>query len=98
MGIAAFLVWQKGLKRKAVRNALAIFIVQLILNTLWSFIFFGQHNPGAAFIEIIILWIAIFATIVSFYKISKPAAYLLVPYILWVSFAAFLNYTLWTIN
>lgn len=98
MGIAAFLVWQKGLDRKDVKIALGIFIVQLILNTLWSIIFFGLRNPGGALIEIVFLWFAIFATIAAFAKISKPAAWLLVPYILWVSFAGFLNYSLWRLN
>lgn len=98
MGIAAFLIWKKGLDRRDVKIALAIFIGQLVLNTLWSIIFFGLHNPGLAFVEIIFLWLAILATIVSFAQISKPAAWLLVPYILWVSFAGFLNYTIWQLN
>ncbi|MFA6554567.1 MAG: TspO/MBR family protein [Candidatus Paceibacterota bacterium] len=98
MGIAAFLIWKKGLERRDVKIALSIFIGQLVLNTLWSIIFFGIHSPGGAFIEILFLWMAILATIISFYKISKAAAYLLIPYILWVSFAMFLNYTIWMIN
>lgn len=98
MGIAAFLIWKKGLDRKDVRIALGIFIGQLVLNTLWSILFFGFHNPGGAFIEIIFLWLAVLATIVVFAKISKPAAWLLVPYIIWVSFAAYLNYAIWTLN
>jgi len=98
MGIAAFLVWKKGLERKDVKIALAIFIGQLVLNTLWSIIFFGLHSPGVAFIEIIFLWIAISATIIAFAKISKLAAWLLVPYILWVSFAAYLNCAIWMLN
>lgn len=98
MGIAAFLVWKKGLGRKDVKVALGIFVGQLVLNSLWSIIFFGLQSPGAAFIEIMVLWLAIVATIVTFAKISKPAAWLLVPYILWVSFAAFLNYSIWMLN
>ena len=98
MGIAAFLVWRKGLDRRDVKIALGIFIGQLVLNTLWSIIFFCLHNPGAAFVEIIFLWLAILATIVAFVKISKPAAWLLVPYILWVSFASYLNYSIWVLN
>lgn len=82
MGIAAFLVWQKGLKRKEVRVALLLFVLQLGLNTLWSIIFFGLRSPGGALVEIVFLWLAIAATIVLFYKISKPAAWLLAPYIL----------------
>ncbi|MDQ5893653.1 MAG: translocator protein [Patescibacteria group bacterium] len=98
MGIAAFLVWKKGLDRKDVKIALGIFIGQLILNTLWSIIFFSLQSPGAAFFEMIFLWLAIFATIIAFAKISKPAAWLLLPYILWVSFAGFLNYSIWMLN
>lgn len=98
MGIALFLVWQKGLHRKDVKVAITIFFVQLLLNTFWSIIFFGNQNIGGAFLEIIFLWLAILATIIAFFKISKLAGYLLLPYIAWVSFAAFLNYTIWTLN
>lgn len=98
MGIAAFLIWRKGLEYAGVKSALAIFLFQLVLNTLWSIIFFGLKNPGIAFIEIVIMWLAILATIISFYKISKPAAYLLIPYLLWVSFASYLNYAIWMLN
>lgn len=98
MGIAAYLVWIKGLDQKNVKTALSIFIFQLILNTLWSIIFFGMQSPGAAFIEIIVLWFAILATIVTFAKISRVAAWLLVPYIVWVSFAGYLNYFIWILN
>ena len=98
MGIAAFLVWKKGLDRRDVQIALGIFIGQLVLNTLWSIIFFGLHSPGGAFVEIIFLWLAICATIIAFAKISKPAAWLLAPYIAWVSFAAYLNFTIWMLN
>ncbi|MFA5172844.1 MAG: TspO/MBR family protein [Candidatus Paceibacterota bacterium] len=98
MGIAAFLVWKKGLNRKDVKIALGIFLGQLVLNTFWSIIFFGLHSPGGAFIEIIFLWLAIFATIIAFVKISKPAAWLLIPYILWVSFASYLNFMIWISN
>ncbi len=98
MGIAAFLVWKQGLERRDVRIALGLFVGQLALNTLWSILFFGLQNPGAAFIEIIILWFAILATIVAFARISRPAAWLLVPYILWVSFASYLNFSIWMLN
>ncbi|MBI2473981.1 tryptophan-rich sensory protein [Candidatus Uhrbacteria bacterium] len=98
MGIAAFLVWRKGLERKDVKIALSIFIGQLVLNTLWSMIFFGLHSPGGALVEIMFLWLAIVATIITFAKVSKPAAWILTPYILWVSFAAYLNYSIWILN
>ncbi len=98
MGISAFLIWKKGLGRKDVKIALGIFLGQLVLNTFWSIIFFGLHFPGGAFIEIIFLWLAILATIIAFAKISKPAMWLLLPYILWVSFAGYLNYSIWQLN
>jgi tryptophan-rich sensory protein len=98
MGIAAFLVWRKGLNRRDVRTALGLFIGQLILNTLWSIIFFGLHSPGGAFGEIIFLWLSILLTIIVFARISKPAAWLLVPYIVWVTFAAYLNFSIWMRN
>ncbi len=98
MGVAAFLVWRKGLERRDVKMALGIFIGQLVLNALWSVIFFGLHSPGWALADIVLLWLAILGTMVVFYRISKPAAYLLVPYLLWVSFASYLNYLIWALN
>ena len=80
------------------RWATVLFFIQLVLNTLWSIIFFGLHSPGGALIEIVFLWLAILATIIAFYKISKPAAWLLVPYIVWVSFVVYLNYAIWLLN
>lgn len=94
MGIALFLVWKKEAKSYAIK----IFGIQLVLNILWSVLFFGLKSPGAAFVEIIILLIAIYFTIREFNKISKPAAWLMAPYFLWVSFATILNYTIWFIN
>ena len=79
-------------------NAIFIFALQLVLNILWSVIFFGLRSPGIAFFEILMLWVAILYTIVNFYRRSKPAAYLLIPYILWVSFAALLNFSIWQLN
>ena len=96
MGISLFIVWDNGLKKN--KKAVGIFGVQLILNTLWSILFFGMQNPFLGLVEIMFLWLAIFATILAFYKISKTSAYLLIPYILWVSFAAFLNYSIWILN
>lgn len=95
MGIAAFLVWKKGPARKDIKIALVIFMLQLALNTLWSIIFFGARNPGVAFLDIILLWLAILSTIYAFSKISRSAAWLLAPYIIWVSFAAYLNFMIW---
>lgn len=96
--MAAYLVWRKGWEKREVKIALWVYATQLCLNVLWSIVFFGLHSPGWAFVEIVFLWIAIISTIITFYRVSKPAAYLLVPYIVWVSFAALLNYTIWTIN
>jgi translocator protein len=98
MAIAVYLVWQKGWKKALVRSAVWIFIGQLGLNLLWSMLFFGLHNPAVALVDIGLLWLMIVWTIWAFAKISKPAAWLLVPYILWVSFAAYLNYVVVALN
>lgn len=98
MGIAAFLVWDKGFERKDVRRALSVFGIQLFLNALWSIVFFGLQNPLWAFVNIALMWIAIIGTMVLFYKISKPAFWLLIPYIAWVSFAAYLNLAIFILN
>ncbi|MCJ7680527.1 MAG: tryptophan-rich sensory protein [Candidatus Aminicenantes bacterium] len=98
MGIAAYLVWSRGWSTPGIKTALAVFAVQLILNTAWSILFFGLKNPASAFVEIIFLWAAIALTIFLFSNISRTAALLLVPYILWVSFASVLNYFLWRLN
>lgn len=98
MGISLYLVWIKGLSKKNIRFAFTIFMFQLILNILWSLLFFGMRSPQSAFYEIVILWIFIAYTIYLFAKINIKSAVLLVPYILWVSFAAILNFTIWRLN
>jgi translocator protein len=98
MGIALFLVWKEGLDRKDVKFAILIFAVQLFLNILWSLVFFGMHSIFGGLILILILWIAIFANIIAFYVISKPAGLLLIPYLIWVSIASYLNYTVYLLN
>ncbi|MEK6969392.1 MAG: TspO/MBR family protein [Nanoarchaeota archaeon] len=98
MGISLYLIWKKGIKNKQSKTAVSLFGVQLILNSLWSILFFGLRSPLFAFIEIITLWIAIILTIKYFYKISKVASYLLIPYMLWVSFAAILNFFIFYLN
>lgn len=99
MGIAAFMVWtRESVDLRQRKKALIIFDIQLVLNALWSIIFFGLERPGAAFIEIIVLWCAILLTMLVFSKISRLATALLVPYIVWVSFAAYLNYAIWMLN
>ncbi len=98
IGVALFLVWREGINRKDVKIAILIFAVQLILNVLWSVIFFGFHSLLGGFITIILLWIAILANIIVFYRVSKPAGLLLVPYIIWVSIASYLNYSVYVLN
>lgn len=98
MALSALLVWQKGLENPAVRIALALFLVQLILNALWTPLFFGLKMPLVAFIEILLLLTAIGLTIIAFARVSIPAALLLLPYILWTSFAAVLNFSIWLLN
>lgn len=98
MGIAAFLVWRKGWHGREVRIGLSLFIAQLVLNVLWSFVFFGLRNPGLALAEIAVLWLAILATTIAFGKVSRVSALLLLPYLLWVAFAGSLNYAIWKLN
>ena len=98
MGISMYLIWEKGIGKKNVKVALSVFGAQLVLNAIWSILFFGLQSPFYAFIEIIILWIAILATIISFYKISRPAGIILIPYIVWVTIASSLNYYIWILN
>ncbi|MDQ1283917.1 MAG: translocator protein [Patescibacteria group bacterium] len=97
MGYALYLVWTDE-SGKSKGRAYWFFGIQMVLNALWSIIFFGLHSPGGALLEMVFLWLAILATIIAFAKISKPAAWLLVPYILWVSFAGYLNWSIWMLN
>jgi tryptophan-rich sensory protein len=97
MGVAAWLVWRQA-GFSGGRVALSLFLVQLVLNSLWSYLFFGLQNPLLALIEIIVLWCAILATLVSFWRISSGAGALLTPYLAWVTFASALNYQLWRLN
>lgn len=96
IGCSLYLVWQSDKEGK--RKAYLIFSIQLVLNVLWSALFFGLQNPGFAFAEIIILWIFIIWNIVIFRKFSSVATWLLVPYLLWVSFAAYLNFSIFRLN
>ena len=98
MGIAAFLVWRKGLNHEGAKLALMIFLIQLVLNALWSVVFFGLESPLAGIIVILMLWVAILFTILNFFRLSMVAGLLLLPYILWVSFAAILNISIWLLN
>lgn len=97
MGIAAWLVWRRvGLAAGAL--PLCLFIIQLVLNTVWSLLFFGLHRPDLAFGEIIVLWLAIFTTMVTFWRVVPLGGALLLPYLLWVGFAAALNLAIWRLN
>lgn len=98
MGIALFLVWKSQAEKSIKETAIILFGVQLALNFLWSIIFFKLQQPGWAFAEIILMWVMILLTILWFGKISPTAAWLLVPYISWVSFASILNYGIWKLN
>jgi tryptophan-rich sensory protein len=80
------------------RTALLIFVTQLVLNSAWSFLFFGLRSPGWAALEIVLLWCSIIATMLAFARISRLAAGLLLPYSLWVSYAAALNVAIWNLN
>lgn len=98
MGISASIVWHKGLDNRPIRIALTIFLIQLVLNALWSVVFFGLESPLYGMVVILALWIAILLTILRFFKISTSAGSLMLPYIGWVSFAAILNIYLFILN
>jgi tryptophan-rich sensory protein len=99
MGVAAGLVWDRiDTNKEGVKKALFFFAIQLILNALWSYLFFGLHNPMLAGLEIILLWLMIYETYVQFAKINAIAGYLFIPYLLWVSFASVLNGSIWWLN
>jgi len=98
MGVAAFLVWRQGFSKEGVKSALTIFLVQLVINALWSVVFFGLKSPIAGVVVIVVLWVAILFTILKFFRLSVAAGSLLIPYILWVSFATALNIAIWMLN
>jgi tryptophan-rich sensory protein len=98
MAVAVFLVWKQGFGVPGVKLALAVFLVQLVLNALWSVLFFGLRSPLAGLVEIAVLWVAILATIILFFRVSVPAGVMLLPYIAWVSFAAVLNAAIFGLN
>lgn len=98
MGIAAFAVWRNGLDSQRVKTALSYFLAQLVLNVLWSVAFFGLKSPLSGVLVISGLWVAIFVTIIKFFGISRVAGILLLPYIMWVTFAAALNISVWILN
>lgn len=97
MGVSAWLIWRDA-SGAARRSALLIFVIQLVLNGTWSFLFFGLRSPGWAALEIVLLWCSIVATMIAFARISRLAAGLLLPYLLWVSYATALNVAIWNLN
>jgi translocator protein len=97
MAVAAWLIW-KPAGFKAAKTPLTLFAVQLVLNVAWSWVFFHFHQPGWAFVEIVVLWLAIGVTTIAFFKTSKIAVWLMVPYLAWVSFASVLNFAIWRLN
>lgn len=98
MGISAYLIWRNGLTSRGIRTALGLFVAQLIVNALWSVMFFGLRSPLAGMITIAVLWVLIWLTMLHFFKASTFAGMLLIPYLLWVSFAAVLNLSIWRLN
>ena len=97
MAIAAWLIW-KGYGVAGAIVPLALFIVQLTLNAMWSWLFFGRHHPQAALFDIVVLWVVILATLISFLQLEPLAGILLIPYLAWVSFATALNWAIWRMN
>lgn len=98
MGISLYIVWTSDINKNKKRVAMVVFFGHLVLNTLWSIIFFGLNNPFFAFVEIVILWISILITAFLFFRIKKIAGILFIPYIVWVSFASVLNFSIWQLN
>jgi len=99
MGLSAWWTWLRGRTRGVpVNRALSLYFIQLALNLLWSFLFFGLMNPFLALLEIILLWVAILLTMVGFFRISRVAGMLLIPYLLWAGFAAVLNFEIVRLN
>ena len=99
MAVAAGLVWDKIKEQtEKVKTALLFFLIQLTLNAIWSYLFFGLKNPLLALIEIVLLWLMIYETYLKFSKINKISGYLLIPYLAWVAFATVLNASIWWLN
>ena len=98
MGISLYLLWRRGFSSNDSKYALIIFVIQLVINTAWSFVFFGERSIGGGMAVILVLWIMIFLTIFAFYRLNTSAAYLLIPYLIWVSYASILNLSIWRLN
>ena len=97
MAVAAWLVWKRG-GFAGQRVALSLFLIQLLFNALWSPLFFGLRHPALAFVDILLLWLALLGTVITFWKALPLAGALLVPYLAWVTFASALNFALWRLN
>jgi len=97
MAVAAYLVWREA-KKEETKQGLIFWGEQLVLNAAWSVVFFGEHQILLGFATIIILWLTILVTTIWFFRVSRAAGWLMIPYILWVSFAAVLNYSVWLAN
>jgi benzodiazapine receptor len=97
MGVSAWLVWRRA-GFSGAGAGLVLFFVQLILNALWSYLFFGLHRPAFAFVDIVVLWAVILAVVVLFWQVQRVSAALLLPYLAWVGFASYLNFVLWRLN
>jgi translocator protein len=97
MGVAAWLVWRKA-GFSGAGAALGLFVVQLVLNALWSYLFFGQHRLDLAFFDIVALWVAILVVMLLFWRMNTVAGALMLPYLAWVSFASLLNFVIWRLN
>jgi benzodiazapine receptor len=98
MGISLFMIWNAQLGKEAAKKPIIMFFGQLTLNVLWSYLFFGLKSPFLGLIGIVVLWFMIVLTTIFFFRVSKVAASLLIPYLVWVSFASYLNYLLYTLN
>jgi translocator protein len=96
MGISLALIWSSHIQNKKI--PLFFFFAQLILNFSWSWLFFGERAPGVALIDLILLWLCVLGTIITFRKYSSLAAYLLVPYLIWITYAMYLNFSIWVLN
>lgn len=98
MGISLFITWKNRKRFEGIKSTMTIFFLQLLLNTLWSIVFFGMHNIGFALVIIVLLWISILAMIITFYRVNSTAGLLQIPYLAWVSFAAYLNISIFILN
>jgi tryptophan-rich sensory protein len=98
MALAGWLVWERAGGWSGAHRALSLFFFQLVLNALWSVLFFGLRKPAAGLAEILLLWLAIVATVIAFFPVSRMAGWLMLPYLLWVSYAGYLNFGLWSLN